>query len=159
MRNLFFGFLVITLFSGELFSQPKMPELNKQVVDYVSTVIGQQVDRGECWDLANQALTKIGAKWDLEYIYGEKLDPEKETIYPGDIIQFEGVKLKYKKGNYTYEEEMEHHTAIVYKVLSKGVYELAHQNTGFSGRKVGLSELKLDDVVKGKLKFYRPVRS
>lgn len=134
----------------------KIPEPNKQIIQYVSSVIGKQVDRGECWDLANQALTRINAKWDGEYIYGKEINPEKDIVYPGDIIQFERVKVRYSAGNAITTETMGHHTAVVYKVYKKGKYQLAHQNTGFSGRKVGLSDLELSNVIKGKLKFYRP---
>jgi hypothetical protein len=137
-------------------AQKKLPDLNKKIIKYVETVIGTQVDRGECWDLANQALTRNNAKWDGIYKYGRQVDPKKDEILPGDIIQFEKVKVKYTNGNTITTESMAHHTAIVYKVYSKGKYQLAHQNTGFSGRKVGLSNLELENVTKGKMKFYRP---
>jgi hypothetical protein len=139
-------------------SSSATPPLNKEIVTYVRSVIGKQVDRGECWDLANQALIRSKAKWDGLYQYGNKVDPKKDQIYPGDIIQFENVQVKYKIDNSIYTETMDHHTAIVYKVLDKGKYEIAHQNTGFSGRTVGVSTLDLSQVTKGKLKFYRPMR-
>ncbi|RPH32810.1 MAG: hypothetical protein EHM93_07735 [Bacteroidales bacterium] len=140
------------------FSQDSVPALNREVIEFVKTTIGKKVDRGECWDLANKALTLIKADWDLQYKYGKLVNHKKETVYPGDIIQFEGVKVKYKKGNTTYTESMEHHTAIVYRVIDKGVFELAHQNTGFSGRKVGLSTLDISTIIKGKMSIYRPVK-
>jgi hypothetical protein len=159
MKNtiLFFAaFLVISVASVQ--AQQKLPELNQKVIDYVTSVIGQQVDRGECWDLANQALTRIGAKWDREYVYGKLLNPKKDEILPGDIIQFKNVNLKYRAGNMITTETMAHHTAIVYRVIGKDVFELAHQNTGFSGRTVGLSNLDLNTVQTGKMWFYRPVK-
>lgn len=146
----------VFLFFATTANAQKIPDLNKKIIQYVNTVIGQQVDRGECWDLANQALTRHNAKWNGEYIYGKEIDPEKDAVYPGDIIQFEKVKVKYQIGNTITTESMGHHTAIVYKVYKKGKYQLAHQNTGFSGRKVGLSDLDLSNVIKGKMKFYRP---
>jgi hypothetical protein len=66
--------------------------------------------------------------------------------------------IKYKKENTYYTETMEQHTAIVYKVKQKGVYEIAHQNTQFSGRKVGISTLNINTVVDGKMYFYRPTK-
>lgn len=153
-----FLFLTIVVWSFTALSQDNIPELNKQVIEFVKTTIGTKVDRGECWDLANKALTLIKADWDLEYKYGKLVNPKNDIIYPGDIIQFEGVKVKYKKGNTTYTESMEHHTAIVYRVIEKGVYELAHQNTGFSGRKVGLSTLDISTIIKGKMSIYRPIK-
>lgn len=150
------SFLIISTF---VYAQ--LPATNQKVVEYVKTVIGKKVDRGECWDLANAALTVSNAEFDRSsrktiYEYGEKLNPKKDKILPGDMIQFEKVKLKYKKGNTEYRETMPHHTAIVYKVIGPGHYQLAHQNTSFSGKKVGLSELKLENVSKGKMYFYRP---
>ncbi|MCF8298413.1 MAG: hypothetical protein K9J13_12775 [Saprospiraceae bacterium] len=154
-----FHFVIIALLiSIPLYAQNTIPETNKIIVDYVETVIGKKVDRGECWDLAFQALSKARAKWDGAYNYGKLLDPEKDIIYPGDIIQFKNVKVKYKKGRVVYTESMTHHTAIVYKVIRKGEYLIAHQNTSEFKRKVGISELSLSNVVSGKLMFYRPVK-
>jgi hypothetical protein len=155
-RKLSAIFILLVTISISTWSQKKTPELNQKVIKYVNSVIGQQVDRGECWDLANQALNQNNAKWNGEYVYGKPIDPEKDEVYPGDMIQFEKVKVKYINGNVITTETMGHHTAIVYKVYGKGKYQLAHQNTGFSGRKVGLSDLNLENVIKGKMKFYRP---
>lgn len=146
---------LLFLFSVQAWSQ-KTPDLNKKIISYVNSVIGKQVDRGECWDLAFQALNRNNAEWDGEYVYGKQINPEKDEVYPGDIIQFENVKVRYINGNTITTETMGHHTAIVYKVYKKGRYQLAHQNTGFSGKKVGLSDLELANVIKGKMKFYRP---
>ena len=135
-----------------------LPSLNRKVVEYVESVIGEQVDRGECWDLAYQALTRIDAKWDGRYKYGREVNPRRREIFPGDIIQFKNVKIRYREGNTIYTETMEHHTAVVFRVIEDGVFELAHQNTGFSGRTVGLSKLDLNTVVSGRMWFYRPER-
>ena len=139
-------------------AQKNIPELNKEIIKYVNTVKGKKVDRGECWDLANQALILIGADWDRQYVYGNIIDPKTDKVFPGDIIQFKNVKIKYTEGNATYTESMAHHTAIVYKVLGKGIYEIAHQNTEFSGRKVGVSKLDLNTIIKGEIYFYRPTK-
>lgn len=141
------------------FAQHKIPELNKEIIKYVKSVQGKKVDRGECWDLANHALKLVGADWDKAYVYGTKIDPMRDQVFPGDLIQFEDVKVHYKDGNITYTELMTHHTAIVYQVLGKGNFEIAHQNTEFSGRKVGLSKLNLDHIVEGKIYFYRPTKN
>jgi hypothetical protein len=160
ISNVGLALLAVLLFSfvKKSNAQDSIPMLNKQIIEYVKTTIGKKVDRGECWDLANQALTRINADWNHEYKYGKLLNPKKDTIYPGDIIQFEGVKVKFRNGNTTYTETMDHHTAIVYRVIEKNVFELAHQNTGFSGRKVGLSTLDLSTIIKGKMTIYRPVK-
>ena len=56
-----------------------------------------------------------------------------------------------------YQESMEHHTAIIYQVNGTGDYTLAHQNTAFTGQKVGTSHLNLKDVITGTFQIYRPV--
>jgi hypothetical protein len=144
----------IRLFSAACDS---IPELNKKIVGLVKQQIGNTVDRGECWDLAALVLNRYDATWDKKYVFGRKVDPAKDCVYPGDIIQFEGVTIKYKRGNAVFTETMGHHTAVIYEVKSQGVYVLAHQNTGTSGRKVGLSDLDLKTIVKGKYQIYRPV--
>ncbi len=152
-------FLIFIFLSAK--AQEIIPPLNQKIVAFVTTTIGTKVDRGECWDLAHQALKQNEAIWDWAYEYGQLINPVKETVYPGDIIQFENVEVKYKKGNTTFTETMDHHTAIVYRVIDQDnkIFELAHQNTNFSGRKVGLSEFNLKQVTKGKTMFYRPVPS
>ncbi|MFP4024615.1 MAG: hypothetical protein ACLFVR_08810 [Thiohalospira sp.] len=158
MKKLSLTFGLILLFSSLLFAQENIPELNQQIVEYVKTVIGKKVDRGECWDLAYQALNRVDADWDKAFIYGNPVDPKKDKIFPGDLIQFENIVIKYQKGNNFYTETMGQHTAIVYKVKEKGVFEIAHQNTQFSGRKVGLSTMDIKTVVEGNMYFYRPTK-
>jgi len=141
-----------------------IPPLNVKVVDYVNSVLGMQVASGECWDLAAAALDYAGAYLDRSnqkniYVFGKSVNPRSAKIFPGDIIQFENVKLEYTRGNAIYTESMGHHTAIVLEVLEKGRYKIAHQNTSFSGRKVGVSEFNLGDVKQGEVIFYRPYRN
>ena len=52
---------------------------------------------------------------------------------------------------------MAHHTAIIYEVKGKEEFILADQNTGRSGRKVGLSPIEFKNITKGKFKIFRPV--
>ena len=135
-----------------------IPQTNAAIVEYVESVIGTQVDRGECWDLANQALKRVNAKWDGQYVYGKAIDHKKEPVYPGDIVHFRNVTIKQTEGLTTYTQTMEEHTAIIVKVYAVGVFDLAHQNTNFSGRKVGVSPIDLNGLVKGKVTVYRPVK-
>ncbi len=101
-------------------------------------------------------MTLVQAKWDGNLKFGRKLDYKKECIYPGDIIQFEKVKVKYTENKVTYQEAMPHHTAIIYEVKGTGDYILAHQNTAYTGKKVGTSSLNLMNVTGGKISIYRP---
>ena len=155
--KLFFVIILsVFLFSKTDAQTTTTPELNKKILKYVKSVEGKKVDRGECWDLANQALILVNADWDKAFVYGDKLDPKKDVIFPGDLIQFDDIKIQYTEGNATYTETMGQHTAIVYKVLGDGIFEIAHQNTGFSGRKVGISKLNINYIIKGDIYFYRP---
>ena len=158
MRTLLFSLLFLFIFTSAS-SQKETPDINKKIVEYVKSTIGTQVNRGECWDLAYEAITRHECMWDWEYEYGELYDPKKETVFPGDLIQFENVVVKYRKGNMSVTETMSHHTAIVYRIIDqeKKIFELAHQNTEFSGKKVGLSEFNLNQVKGGEIMFYHPV--
>lgn len=158
--------LLILLFLSYPFLSSDQSGINSKVIDYVNQNMGKKVGRGECWDLAAEALAYSNAYFDRRsvktaMIYGRELDPSKDKILPGDMIQFKKVKMKWQEGNTIYQAElgMPDHTAIVYKVNGTGDYEIAHQNTGEWGRKVGVNNFKLDRVTGGKLKFYRPVAS
>ncbi|MBA7540234.1 hypothetical protein ES705_32528 [subsurface metagenome] len=150
-------FLIFSLPVTQVIAQENIPELNKRIIEYVESVIDKKVDRGECWDLAYQALNRFNAQWDGKFQYGKLINPKREPVLPGDIIQFKNVKIRYQITYTTYTEFMKQHTAIVYKVKGKNVFTIAHQNTEFSGRKVGLSDLNLAHVVKGDVKIYRPI--
>ncbi len=132
------------------------PELNKKIVAFVKQNIGKKVSTGECWDLAAEALNKTKAKWDGSYGFGEKVEYQKECVFAGDIIQFKGVKLNYKEGEYFLTETLEHHTAVIYEVKEKGVYIIADQNTRFTGKKVGTRMLELKNITKGTIQIFRP---
>ncbi len=161
-NKLIISYLILVFLPLSSISQTDIPDVNNKVISYVKTVIGSTVGRGECWDLADQALTFADAQFDKTsrstiYTFGKLYDPEKEKILPGDIIQFENVMVKYKDGNMIFTENYKHHTAIVYDVKQNGSLELAHQNTSFGGRKVALSEFNSNNVKKGKLLFYHPI--
>ena len=84
-----FKFAILSIFSlfiiSNSFAQKNIPELNKSIVEYVKSVEGKKVDRGECWDLANQALKRVNADCDKIYVYGNSVNPEKDQIFPGDL--------------------------------------------------------------------------
>jgi hypothetical protein len=161
-NKLILSFLILAFLPLSASSQIDIPEVNNRVISYVKTVIGSTVGRGECWDLADQALTFADAQFDNTsqstiYTFGKLYNPEKEKVLPGDIIQFENVMVSYKDGNMIFTENYKHHTAIVYEVKENGSLQLAHQNTSFGGRKVALSEFNSNNVKNGKLLFYHPI--
>ncbi len=150
------------VFINPVSAQDPLPTVNKSILDYVKSVMGKQVGRGECWDLADQALHYAHAKFDKSsektlYIFGRSYKPETEKIMPGDIIQFYNVEIRYQEGNMILTEKLAHHTAIVFKVENDLDITLAHQNTSYTGRKVGISKINLNNIRKGKLYFYRPI--
>jgi hypothetical protein len=94
------------------YAENSLPDLNRKVIEYVESVIGEQVDRGECWDLAFQALNRIDARWDGKYKYGKEINPRKGEIFPGDIIQFKDVKVRYREGNTIYTNPLKRITIL-----------------------------------------------
>jgi len=149
-------FLMIAML---LMAKAQVPSLNLRIVAYASSQVGKKVDRGECWDLAYEALTQNHCAWDHKYVYGKKLDPKTDSIYAGDLLQFENVTVKYKNANMSTTEEYPHHTAIIYQVLGKNHYTILHQNFGSNSRKVMITDLDLTHKTSGKISFYRPVEA
>jgi len=133
------------------------PELNKKILALADKKMSKKVGTGECWDLAYYVLEETNAEWDEFEVYGALIKYKTDCIFPGDLIQFEKIKLEWEEGDMTYYETMQHHTAIVYEVIDKNLLVLIHQNTGHHGKKVGTSEFRLDAIVKGEIFVYRPV--
>ena len=154
MRYLLIIFFTIT-YAGTFAQCDTVFSFNQKVVDLAKAKIGKKVLRGECWDLAKYVLDGSNAKWDGLYKFGEELG-RSACLMPGDIIQFKNVKVQYKQGASKYTELMTHHTAVIYEVISEDEVILIHQNTAFTGRKVGTSKLQFSSVVKGTYKIYRP---
>lgn len=152
----YFSFIGILFFLFSISTFSQIPKQNVEIIEYVNTVINTKVDRGECWDLANQALTRTNAQWDGKYKYGKLVNPENDSIYQGDIIHFSNVKIKNKINNILYTEIMKNHTAIIYKVINNYEYKIAHQNTSEGGKKVIISNLNIKNCTNGKIKIYRP---
>ncbi len=130
--------------------------VNARIVEFVKSKQGKKVGHGECWDLAAEALTAAGATWDGRYTWGVAIDPLKDSVLPGDVVQFENVIFEWEEGNSVNREAMGHHTAVIIEVKAPGVFVIAHQNFGPNGRKVGTTDLVLARKKKGKLTVYRP---
>lgn len=127
---------------------------NHPVIRFVDAAMSKTIGRGECWDLAQQALDETQARWTRPFDFGRLIDPDKETAMPGDIIQFASVRIE--NGGSWMEIGMPSHTAVIYRVLDQKIFELAHQN--FSGiRKVRRDRVNLNHVVRGTYQIYRPV--
>jgi hypothetical protein len=131
-------------------------EINAQIIELVGEKIGKKVDRGECWDLAKYVLDETAADWDGMYKFGRILK-KGECIMPGDIIQFEKLKTEILNNGVKSTEMFPHHTAVVYEVRSGDEIVLAHQNTGYTGKKVGTSMFRFSSIKTGRYVIYRPV--
>lgn len=145
--------ILILLFTFFVWPQAtEIPELNKKIIAFCDKQMGKKVGKGECWDLAAEALNSSGAKWSPPYEFGKKLNDKKDVIIPGDIIQFENVKLVYPDGSW---KEFPQHTAIVYKVIEKGHYTIAEQNSNRK-RYVILSDVNMNQLKRGNYSIFRP---
>jgi len=116
------------------------------------------VGRGECWDLAQQALDYSGSTWKKPYQFGFLLK-KGGTILPGDIIQFHLVRFEWKKGNRSGWKQLgaPEHTSIVYSVKGSEI-QLAHQNVN-GVRKVFLDSIDLNHIISGSYEIFRPYKS
>lgn len=133
-----------------------IPLLNRKIIAFVDSKMKKKVGRGECWDLAAEALNSSGAKWDGKLKFGRLLDLKQESILPGDIIQFEGVKIKFETANARYTQLLKHHTGIIYTVKGAKQFDMANQNTEQFGRKVAITYIDLEQVTTGRYLIYRP---
>jgi len=149
-------FLPLFVFSQECDS---VPPLNQEIIGLAKSQMKKKVGTGECWDLAEYVLDETNAEWDRYEVYGILIDHTNDCIFPGDIIQFEKVKLAWKEDGVSYQEAMEHHTAIVSEVKDATTLILIHQNTGMHGKKVGETVFHMDAIKKGKILVYRPQAS
>lgn len=125
--------------------------LAKKILAFCDLNKGKKVGKGECWDLAKEALNSAGATWIPPYEFGKALT-KKDPVLPGDIIQFEKARIEYPDGAW---KEIPHHTAIVYKVAETNKYTIAEQNAN-GKRFVQFSEIDLSYIKKGKYTIYRP---
>jgi hypothetical protein len=134
-------------------------ELNGKIVKFANKVMGTTVGRGECWDLAQQALDQNLAEWSRPTNFGLSLNPGIDEIKAGDIIQFHNLKITTQlPGGVTRRESLgaPDHTAIIYKVLGEKRYTLAHQNVR-GNRSVIIGDINLANVTSGRYRIYRPV--
>lgn len=158
----FFSFFLLIVFASALKSQVIQPceftpLVNQEVLNFVKLHLNKKVGRGECWDLAAEALDKSGADWDHAFSFGKKINYRaNECLSPGDIIQFKNVKLSYKQNNSVYSEAYKKHTAIIYEIKADGSLIIAQQNTSDHGRKVSLDPFDLKNLQSGTVEFFRP---
>lgn len=127
--------------------------INQKVVQWASGKVGQMVGSGECWDLANGALTDSGANSstttgaDDDYVWGDAVDLSQ--VIPGDILQFRDYTVTTTTTTTaTFDDKSEtedtqtasidrpHHTAIVWHTTAPGALDILEQNAPPAGRRV-----------------------
>jgi hypothetical protein len=141
---------------------------NQKVVQWASGQLNKQVGKGECWDLAEQALKHAGAETsvdlgpvedDSDYVWGDEIDHVKD-IEPGDILQFRDYEVTTTtETEYTFPDgsggtevttetaERGHHTAIANgKLDANGVVKTFEQHVKPSGKVVQNKILYTRDV-------------
>lgn len=153
MKKLLFSVVILFAFTRPV--NNTLPVVNVKVVEFVKSVIGKQVGRGECWDLAAEALDYAGARWDAPYGFGKKYNYKTDKIFPGDIIQLSNVTMEKKTETEITRWKMLKHTAVVYEVKSNSEIIIAEQNVD-GVRKVMTNAWNLNDLKTGTIDFYRP---
>ena len=141
-------------------SKKSQLSLPQKVHAYLKSRVGQQVGRGECYDLADYALKHAGAKSaphfgkitdTADYVWGKKI--KLLDAQYGDILQFRNHKIKikivkkirktYPTGGWDEKEETRekdynrgHHTAVVASNTGKGAFIIFEQHVRPPGQKL-----------------------
>lgn len=142
----------VVLGEDDVEPRKNIPQLNRQVLEYCTSRLGQQVGDGECWALAASACRESGAHLSGVYSFGRKLG-RWDTPIPGDIVQLDQVVFAGRADSLAAR-----HTAVVEDVQASGVVEVVQQNVPPAGKRVSRGRLRLHDKVGGVLEFYRPRR-
>ena len=96
MKIAFLSILVsINLLTFLSVSAQESRPIAKKILAFCETNEGKKVGKGECWDLAKEALNQAKAVWTPPYEFGTVLT-KKEVLIAGDILQFEKVKIESK---------------------------------------------------------------
>jgi hypothetical protein len=154
-----------------------------RIVNFAKQNRGKRVGDGECFTLANQALSSAGARTakdygtvtrDADYVWGSSVSLA--DLRPGDVIQMRGyrydreIEVNNPDGSGSTNsdfQERPHHTVIVESVGANGAVTVLEQNAP-RGSSVTRSQLffssgtttegrrKTTITVQGTLWFYRP---
>ena len=131
--------------------QGPISEIQREVVSFAADNIGKRIGRGECWDLADQALRAAGAEPPKGYTFGDRI-PLNE-IQPGDILQF--TSARFDEPGYWTIMGMPNHTAVVHAVGDTRAFIL-QQN--FDGKRyVTTYDLNLNNQTSGQIEAFRPI--
>lgn len=136
-----------------------------RMVRYCIEKLGTRVGNGECWTLAERAVTKAGASPPVGYNWGDELCPEQAM--PGDVMQFTSCRFEWPltsgghswrtAGAATETEGCIHHTAVIAEVGTDNNFTVFEQNT--SPATVHRQKYCLNHLVSGEIKIFRPRRA
>ena len=134
--------------------QPEMPRnngsVNRQVLAYAQSVMGQWVGNGQCTELAIEALRVAGARPNQGYVWGTPVTFEQ--LQPGDIVQFHSPTFVLADG---YElKSPGPHTMVVESVEGTKIHVL-HQNV--VGSPVQAGTYDPTQLIAGTIEYYRPI--
>lgn len=141
--------------------------------------IGQKVGNGECWTLANDALTAVAEECrarnqepcvpSRSYVHGFLIytyipprlsDPpggiEAAGVARGDIVQFLTAHMRSRNGLCNSYKGAPHHTAVVTAVERGGILKVLEQNVGPT-KIVMEGTVDLSEMVSGEVRVFRPV--
>jgi len=124
--------------------------LSQRVISFVDGNMGKKVGTGVCGDLLVKAYGMKLYAWSYE-----NKKARVKTPAPGDMIVFDKVKYEDEDGIHSAPK----HGGIVYEVLPWGGIVFAEQNAGVKNlkdSKVILTTIDYNNLITGKITFYRP---
>ncbi len=133
-----------------------IPAKNKKIVAYIKTKIGKTV--GEyCNDFFHEAYKAGGTNYYDTFGY-PGLDFTKDCIYPGDMIILRNVSISGKRNGESTGIKYDNWQInyLIYKVISKGVYEVVRTETIDKKDKVSLTEIDINKFKGTKPHIYHP---
>lgn len=142
-------------------------------------MIGQQVGNGECWTLAENALSSVASELRARngepcmtsqglihgyqiycYIPQRPSDPpggiKAAGVARGDIVQFLNTHFQRKDGRGSSYAGSPDHTAVVVAVEADGALKVLEQNVG-GVKKVRPGRYDPEELVAGELRVFRAV--
>lgn len=123
---------------------------NTNILQYAQSRMGQRIDRGECWDLVNQALIYANAKLPYGFDYYEfGREISQHQLVPGNLISFRDVQINYPNSWQSFPK----HVAIVKEVFGTKV-TVIHQNAPI-GSAVRQEVIDLAYVRAGSVRYFQ----
>lgn len=132
---------------------PNQGGVSNAVANFAASHMGERIGDGQCWALADAALAAAGAvrpgqrNFDT-YVFGQEVYRD---FQPGDILQFEGVRLQSPD----HYGDFPHHTAIV-AAANGNVLTIYEQNAN-NVLAVTSETIDIGTKVSGIIRAYRPI--